>query len=146
MYICIFIYIYTFFPFFCIVIFYYVTLFLETGSIFSHKTFYICFYIWYMFLVLLGKSPQKTFAAERLLLQPILCYFGSHFRDIPVIWGAVQSFLLKIFTDVFCITPMATALKKLFYSTPFYRRLFWGNFFSRHFAHLSLLIIWWFSH
>ena len=81
-----------------------------------------------MFLVLLGKSPQKTFAAERLLLQPILGNFGSQFSDGPLIWGAVQSFLIKVFTDVFCITPMATAQKKLFYCIPFCRGLFWGEF------------------
>lgn len=81
-----------------------------------------------MFLVLLGKSSQKTFEAERLLLQPILGYFRSHFGESPLISGAVQSFLIKVFTDVFCITPMATALKKLFYSIPFCRRLFWGKF------------------
>lgn len=102
--------------------------FLKMVQSFHIKFFYICFYIWYMFLVLLGKSPQKTFEAERLLLQPILGYFGSHFGESPLISGAVQSFLIKVFTDVFCITPMATALKKLFYSIPFCRRLFWGKF------------------
>ena len=74
--------------------------FLENSSIFSH--------FFQIFLVLLGQSlTQKKLHS---FLQLILVVFH--------LLRAVKPFLIKVFKDVFCISPMLTALRKIITANP----------------------------
>ena len=87
--------------------FYYVNLFLENSSIFSHSFFIEVFGI--TSTITYSKKPHSLkMSAESfwVILGLILVVFLYLLR-------AIKPFLIKFFKDVFCITAMFTALKKL---------------------------------
>ena len=97
-----------------------------------YSYFYILIYKYryiniYMDNVLLGQYFKKSFtaktSAESFWVIPglILVEFLYTFR-------AVKLFLLKVFLDVFLITPMLTALKKNPQQVLLFWRPFWGIF------------------
>ena len=103
--------------FLCIITFYYVHLFLENSSIFSHYIFTDIFGITYS-----KKSQSLKTSTESFLV--ILAVFLYLLR-------AVQPFLIKFCKDVFCIAPILNALKKfiqqVLLSSPFHFGVFFWS-------------------
>ena len=101
-YVCIYIYIYMHFcHFLYIVTFIMFIYFLKTV-----QSFHVIFSD--NFLVLLW-PPHIKKTSE---------FFTAYFRDVFYLLRAVKPFLIKVCKDAFCITPMLTALRKIFTANP----------------------------
>ena len=86
---------------------------------------YICFFRYiYIYTDTFGITWTITYLKKASQLKDlcsvILGYFGAHFGGVPlfIFNSTVKPYLIKICKDVFCVTPMFAALKKVFTASP----------------------------
>ena len=122
LYLCMYIYMYIYsYIYVCIYIYVYIYIYIYMH--FCHFL-YIVTFIMFMYFLKTVQSFHVIFSDNFLVLlwpphiKKTSEFFTAYFRDVFYLLRAVKPFLIKVCKDAFCITPMLTALRKIFTANP----------------------------
>ena len=122
LYLCMYIYMYIY-SYIYVCIYIYVYIYIYTYMHFCHFL-YIVTFIMFMYFLKTVQSFHVIFSDNFLVLlwpphiKKTSEFFTAYFRDVFYLLRAVKPFLIKVCKDAFCITPMLTALRKIFTANP----------------------------
>ena len=124
LYLCMYIYMYIYsYIYVCIYIYVYIYVYIYIYMHFCHFL-YIVTFIMFIYFLKTVQSFHVIFSDNFLVLlwpphiKKTSEFFTAYFRDVFYLLRAVKPFLIKVCKDAFCITPMLTALRKIFTANP----------------------------